>query len=90
MYDFAESHPKKAQQISLAATEYVKERAKPYVMKATYERYFIHSLKKVVDSYQPMDIESQNKMKDWLSRRSLVGKCNGRDETCQLNNWRME
>eukprot|EP00578_Thalassiosira_sp_NH16_P012385 CAMPEP_0181124430 /NCGR_PEP_ID=MMETSP1071-20121207/26479_1 /TAXON_ID=35127 /ORGANISM="Thalassiosira sp., Strain NH16" /LENGTH=474 /DNA_ID=CAMNT_0023209739 /DNA_START=164 /DNA_END=1584 /DNA_ORIENTATION=+ len=73
MYDWAESNSEDARKISEAATDYVKNRAKPDVMKETYEKYFIHSLKRVVDAYIPLDGEDANmQMEDWLSRWFLV------------------
>ena len=91
MYDWAESNSEDARKISEAATDYVKNRAKPDVMKETYEKYFIHSLKRVVDAYIPLDGDDANmQMEDWLSRWFLVGKCSGVDGDCELKNWRVK
>mmetsp|Transcript_28289 Transcript_28289/g.48800 ORF Transcript_28289/g.48800 Transcript_28289/m.48800 type:complete len:234 (+) Transcript_28289:1-702(+) len=93
MYDWAEANTEDARKISEAGTEYIKNRAMPHVMKVTYERYFVHSLKRVVDAYQPMEGEEvMGQMKDWLSKWSfLVGKCSGRsDENCEFKNWRVD
>lgn len=92
MYQWADRNPDEARKISEAGTEYIKSKATPHVMKATYERYFIHSLKKVVDTYQPISRDHEgNKFRDWLSKWStLVGTCTGRkDEKCNLKNWRV-
>lgn len=92
MYDWAEANPEGARKISEAATQYVKHKATPNAMKATYERYFIHYLKRVVDSYQPMEGEEvKGQMKDWLSKWSTrVGTCTGRhDENCHFKDWRV-
>jgi len=92
MYDWAEANSEDARKISEAATEYIKNRATPHVMKATYERYFIHSLRRVVEAYQPMEgPETVHDMKEWISAWSLlVGKCSGRpEEECELKNWRI-
>jgi len=90
MYDWAEGNSAKAQKISEGATEYVKNMAKPEVMKASYEMYFVHSLKKVIGVYQPIEgDDAHGQMKKWLSNWSLAGKCSGRDETCELKNWRV-
>lgn len=93
MYDWAEANPENARKISEAGTQYVKLKATPNVMKATYERYFIHSLKRVVDAYEPMEgKEAKEQMKGWLSKWStLVGTCTGRyDESCDFKNWRIK
>ena len=93
MYDWAEANTEDARKISEAGTEYTKNRATPHVMKATYERYFVYSLKRVVDAYQPMEgEEAMGQMKDWLSKWSfLVGQCSGRsDENCEFKNWRVD
>eukprot|EP00584_Thalassiosira_punctigera_P017648 CAMPEP_0172555542 /NCGR_PEP_ID=MMETSP1067-20121228/58472_1 /TAXON_ID=265564 ORGANISM="Thalassiosira punctigera, Strain Tpunct2005C2" /NCGR_SAMPLE_ID=MMETSP1067 /ASSEMBLY_ACC=CAM_ASM_000444 /LENGTH=594 /DNA_ID=CAMNT_0013344067 /DNA_START=115 /DNA_END=1896 /DNA_ORIENTATION=+ len=89
MFDWAEANPKDARRISEAATEYVKTRATDHVMKVTYERYFVHSLKRVVDAYQPLEGEKEmEQMKEWLSKWSfLAGKCNGWDDDCEMMNW---
>lgn len=91
MYDWAEAHPEDARKISDAGTEYVKNRATDHVMKVTYERYFIHSLKRVVDAYQPMKGEEGfGQMKEWLSKWAfLVAKCSGFNEECDMANWRI-
>eukprot|EP00571_Detonula_confervacea_P001234 CAMPEP_0172319184 /NCGR_PEP_ID=MMETSP1058-20130122/37042_1 /TAXON_ID=83371 /ORGANISM="Detonula confervacea, Strain CCMP 353" /LENGTH=644 /DNA_ID=CAMNT_0013034181 /DNA_START=140 /DNA_END=2074 /DNA_ORIENTATION=+ len=90
MYDWAEANNEDARKISEAGTEYVKNRAKPSVMKATYERYFVHSLKNVVDAYLPIEGDDAKKeMEGWLSKWSLVGKCSGKDEKCELMDWRV-
>lgn len=89
MYDWAEANNEDARMISEAGTEYVKNQAKPGAMKAKYERYFIHSLRRVVDAYTPIE-EGNFQMEEWLSRWSLVGKCTGRDGTCELRSWRVD
>jgi len=92
MYDWAEANQDDARKISEAATEYVKNRAMPHVMKATYERYFVHSLQKVLDAYQPeVGATTDNRRtKDYLSKWTLIGKCSGRyEEQCELKNWRI-
>lgn len=93
MYDWAEANTEDARKISEAGTQYVKQQATPYVMKATYERYFIHSLKRVVDAYQPIEgEEATGQMKEWLSKWSThVGTCTGGyDKTCDFKNWRVQ
>ena len=73
MYDWAEANSKDAQMISESATEYIKNRAKPEVMRVTYEKYFIHSLKRVVDAYIPSEgDEAQAQMEDYLSKWFMV------------------
>ena len=90
MYDWALANDKEARTISLGATEYVKKQARPEMMKEMYEKYFVHSLKRVVDAYQPLEREeAKGEMNDWLSKWSLVGKCSGRvEEECEWKNWR--
>ncbi|KAL7541421.1 hypothetical protein ACHAXR_010964 [Thalassiosira sp. AJA248-18] len=100
MYNWAESNAEDARKISEAGTDYIKNLAKPEVMNARYEQYFVHSLKRVVDAYQPTAETEGKKMKDWLSKWkwSLVGKCSGRDEQwtrtsnvdtqCEMKDWR--
>jgi hypothetical protein len=91
MFDWAESNSEEARKISEAGTEYVKSRAKPEVMKETYERYFVHSLRAVTYAYQPLDGEKATRqMKDWLSNWSQVGKCSGKvKEECEFKEWRV-
>mmetsp|Transcript_30512 Transcript_30512/g.63822 ORF Transcript_30512/g.63822 Transcript_30512/m.63822 type:complete len:132 (+) Transcript_30512:110-505(+) len=91
MYNWAEANPEDARKISEAGTEYVKSRATDHAMRITYERYFVNSLKRVVDAYQPMEgEEAMVQMKDWLSKWSFqVGKCNGLDEECDMAKWRI-
>lgn len=92
MYDWAEANNDGARKISEAGTEYVKHRAERRVMKAKYGRYYIHSLKNVVDAYLPIEgNDATQQMMGWLSKWSLVGKCTGRDdEICELKNWRVK
>mmetsp|Transcript_30513 Transcript_30513/g.63825 ORF Transcript_30513/g.63825 Transcript_30513/m.63825 type:complete len:132 (+) Transcript_30513:110-505(+) len=91
MYDWAEANSEKAKKISDAATEYVKSSATDHVMKVSYERYFVHSLERVLNAYQPMEgDEEMGQLKDWLSKWSfLAGKCNGMDEECDMARWRI-
>lgn len=91
MYDWAEANPERAQQISQEGTEYVKSQATHEVMKANYERYFVHALKRVVDAYLPIEkADVKTQMNDWLSNWTLIGKCSGRDEKCKLKYWKIE
>mmetsp|Transcript_34011 Transcript_34011/g.64746 ORF Transcript_34011/g.64746 Transcript_34011/m.64746 type:complete len:132 (-) Transcript_34011:111-506(-) len=91
MYDWAEANSAKAKKISDAATEYVKHAATDHVMKVSYERYFVHSLERVLYAYQPMEgDEEMGQLNDWLSKWSfLAGKCNGMDEECDMASWRI-
>ena len=91
MFDWAEEHSEAARKISEAGIEYVKNQARPEVMKAKYEKYFYHTLKGVIDAYQPIqNDDAKAQVDNWLSNWSLVGKCNGHDEICDLKNWRIE
>jgi len=91
MFDWAEEHSEAARKISEAGIEYVKNQARPEVMKAKYEKYFFHTLQGVIDAYQPIqNDDAKAQVDNWLSNWSLVGKCNGHDEICDLKNWRIE
>ena len=90
MYDWAKENNEHAKQISEAGTEYVKSQAKPEVIHQSYERYFVHSLKKVVDAYLPIEDDLVSaQVDDWLFKWSLVGKCTGNDEKCELKDYRV-
>lgn len=91
-YDWAEANSDEARKISEAGTEYVRKRAEPEVMKQSYERYFVHSLKAVLDAYMPLSdrAEAKIEMDEWLAKWTMVGKCSGRDGKCSLKSSRVE
>ncbi|KAL3809515.1 hypothetical protein ACHAXA_001246 [Cyclostephanos tholiformis] len=91
-YDWAEANSDEARQISDAGTKYVQNRSEPEVMRQSYERYFIHSLRNVLAAYVPMSdrVEAKIQMAEWLAKWSMVGRCSGWDEKCAFKNWRIK
>jgi hypothetical protein len=89
-YNWAEANSDEARRISEAGTEYVKKRSERDVMRQSYERYFVHSLRNVLAAYTTLSdaVEAKIKMDQWLANWSMVGKCSGWDEKCEFKNWR--
>jgi hypothetical protein len=52
-YEWAEAHPKEAEEIARAGTAFVKDLMSSETVREEYERYFVRSLGRYVQAYQP-------------------------------------
>lgn len=82
-YEWAEANQDKAREISERGTKFAKKMATPEYMEKMYQKYFIDSLRQVVEAYQPTkEEESKETMKKMLAPLTLIGKCSGDSIHC--------
>ncbi len=81
-FEWAESHPVDARLISERATRFAQYMASPEFLDGMYERYFVNSLRRVVDAYVPLDgsdEELEGRKEEMLRGWTLIGTCEGRN-----------
>jgi len=71
-YDWAEAHPREAQKIAQAATDYVASMATDEWINRAYQRYFVDDLGRIVEAYRPTSGEDTASVLDGY-KSSMAG-----------------
>ena len=73
-FDWAESHPEEAKQISKRATELLKWMGSVDGFEAMYEEYMVDPLRKFIDSYVPLNGNGNKSMLEYLNEITRPGR----------------